>query len=443
MTPENPALAAVRWARSRQADFLTSRFYIFAKFSGMCPSITELEYADVCAWLESRLPDRAGVPRQKYGIFLMPRLTFKTSLISALIIYAYVKDKNIRITLGRATDTLAQLVLDGVKTELTSNKILREAFGDMRATFATWAATNITSGTRDPGLREPTVMTTSLGSSQTGQHPDLVVLDDLIHEQNYESAAAMVAAGKLVDSYTPVLERWGSLLLVGTRWGGNDVYGKQLEHNQKLLDEGKPPKWDTFIVGAYIEGTDTPRFPTVLPEARLQALRDAIPDPKLYASWYLNVTRTQEEDIFPAACMQHFSGTYTPGEGCGVLSFDSEPVNGAIVAQFGRTLTLATVLMVDPRSDGRTTFGLHRHHHHRIRRRWPVVDDVRRRGAAAARQAPRPHHQSLRPVRAVHRRDRERRHAGVALAAAPAGHGHPHARPRLQPAHRSQGHHAR
>jgi hypothetical protein len=354
----------VRWGRSARRDFILRDLFTYAKYSGMCPDINEEEYGDVCAFLESCLPNtprlvewkirtgrmttKPGRFSQQFNDFQMPRGTFKTSLIKALCSYAQELDEDIRIVLGRATTSMAEKTLSALKDDLTRNPSLVEIFGNIRARYSTWTTTQIIRNDRAPGIKEPTVDTTGLGQSQTGQHPDFVVLDDLVHEGNYESVPDMYSARETVDAYDPILTSWGSLLLVGTRWGDNDIHGYVMERDRDLEEKGKAPKFRHFILGAFIQSRDPaidgkPRFPTALPEEFLALKRDNT-DPKKFASWYLNSVRAEGEDIFTLAYIQHFDGQFVPGAYAQLILDESDPLR----AKFGRSIPLVTVMTIDP-----------------------------------------------------------------------------------------------
>jgi len=348
----------IAWARAGRREYLMSSFYSYAKHSDICPDINEEEYGDVCTYLEECLPNtprivewrmRTGRLHSKPGRyclqfndFQMPRKTYKTSLIKALCCFAQELDPDIRIVLGRATSQMAEQTLEGGKDELERNPALLNAFGNIRARYSTWTTARITRADRTPGIKEPTIDTTGLGQSQTGQHPDLVILDDLVHEGNFESERDMYNAKKLVDSYDPILESWGSLIVVGTRWGDNDVHGYIMARDERLTDEGKAPKFRHFILEAYTKDGKV-RFPTALPEAFLARQRDTC-DPKMFAAWYLNRARAVGEDIFTLAYIQYFDGEFNPGPFPTLTLDDKDPLR----ARFGTNFPLWTVLTVDP-----------------------------------------------------------------------------------------------
>ena len=339
---------ALEWARSAQRDWLLRDFFTFAK-NTTCPDIQEDPYREVCDWLESKLPDRK-VWKQKYGVFLMPRLTFKTSLIAALCVYALLKYPDIRIVLGRATTQLAQATLYGIK--MTCNHpTITAAFGDVRSRFDKWTDEQITLAGRDSGEREPTIDTTGLNTSKTGAHPDLVILDDLVNEHNFQSPAQMESAELLVQAFYPILERWGSMLLVGTRWGDNDIYGTIMEQDDKMEEMGRQRRWDRFIRGAYIddgEGNLRLFAPYVLSEQHLYDLKQ-VTQPKMFAAWYLNDARAEGEDIFSPTYIQYIDGEFVGGPFSEFNLDTSTPVGEKLAARLRtKKVPLAVVMTIDP-----------------------------------------------------------------------------------------------
>jgi len=336
------------WARSRTQEFILRDFYTFAK-STICPDIQEDPYREVCDWLESRIPSRK-VWKQKFGIMLMPRLTYKTTLISALCLYAFLRDDQIRIVLGRANTQLSQATLYGIKIACQHPSIVA-AFGNIAGRFAKWTDEFITLAERANGEREPTVDTTGLNSTKTGAHPDFVILDDLVNEQNFESPPQMEAARRLVQAFYPIIERWGSLLVVGTRWGDNDLYGWLMENDDKLEELKRGRQWERLIKGAYIDDGDGGRklfAPYVLSEEHLTLLKERT-EPKMFAAWYLNEARAEGEDIFSPSYITYVDGNYVGGPFC-EFNLDTSTPGGKIIAnKLGSDkIPLAVCMLIDP-----------------------------------------------------------------------------------------------
>lgn len=337
-------------------------FYTFAKYSNLCPDIVEDPYVDICAYLQSLLPNTPRIAQWRkerglialrgkweiiYALFLIPRLTYKTSLVSALCTFAIIIDPDIRIVLGRATTIDAEQTLYGIKTSIESNPTLRNAFAD-RFNFDKWTDSAVTLANRKSGMREPTIDTTGLNTSKTGSHPDMVILDDLVHENNYQSPAIMEVAKTKIQAFTPIIESWGSLIVVGTRWSELDVYGWILEREETRTMAGQSSRWEKFVVGCYKEdGDGGVTFPTVLPELKIASLKDEV-NPKLFAAWYLNKARSEGENLFLSSYIQYFDMAEFIGGPFSEIHLAESRENQPLIARFGPRIRVSGVMLIDP-----------------------------------------------------------------------------------------------
>jgi hypothetical protein len=343
------ATDTARWLRASRRAFLLRDFYTFAKHSGICPDIDEDPYREICDFLESLIPkplERGSEPTQTLAMFLTPRLTYKTSLIKALTPYAHLKymdaHMDLRMVLGRATLGMAKQTLAGVREALVLYPDLRDIFGDLVTQADSWTTTEVRFSNRFRAFSEPSIDTVGLDTSRTGAHPDFAILDDLVHENNFESKTEMEKACTLVQAYYAILERNGTLLLTGTRWGDNDVYGWVLDAERARIEAGKPPRWKTFIRGAWKPDGEL-AFPAVLSRARLADLQERT-TPKLFSAWYLNEPRAEGERIFPPSAIRLFDADFYPGPMPQLVPRDAPPA----LAAYGTRIPLYVVMTVDP-----------------------------------------------------------------------------------------------
>lgn len=105
---------------------------------------------------------------------------------------------------------------------------------------------------RDKNYKEPTVFATSVGSTVTGQHYDLVILDDLIDFKNVESETKKEAVEAWISDIESVLNPpevtyiqcsdktkipeilGGEIIVTGTRYAVDDYYGQILEKAEEM-----------------------------------------------------------------------------------------------------------------------------------------------------------------------------------------------------------------
>ena len=280
------ASTVVAWARSNQRERLLADFYSFAKYSNMCPDIEPEPYKMVCDYLQSLLPNTPRIAAWRaerglepakakwvniFALFLMPRMTFKTSLIAALCMFAIILDPDIRIVLGRATTADAKKTLDRIKSNIESNPVLKGAFPN-RMTFEKWTSESVTIANRKPGMGDPTIDIVSLENSKVGSHPDLILLDDLVHENNFESPAIMeTAQNKILACQATLQGAWGTLILMGTRWSEIDCYGWVLQRDEDRVNSGKDPTWEKLVLSCWKDDLEgVPLFPSVMPAMRIE-----------------------------------------------------------------------------------------------------------------------------------------------------------------------------
>lgn len=358
------------FAKSARKDYVSglhlepgTRFYHFCKESRLVPNIEEEPGREMCAEFESTIP-QWGTENQQSKLYLAPRNTFKTSIAQAFAIYLMLLFPNIRILLIRATHQDAIVVLRSIMQSLSMNAIIVEVWGNFEETALIWTETAITIGERDNremALKEPTIDTAGIGVSKTGYHPDYVFIDDPVHENNYMSAKARAAGRLTIDALSPVLELHGVMLVTGTRWAENDLYGWIMEEDDERVklaekngdaDPETARLWTTYIRSAYDLGRaeagydvdGNPRtlfFPTRLSWAYLKRQKSKV-DIKLYTAWFENRASVESTRLFRPEYFVYFEARYyaypTP-----TLEFD----NGLIVPlrvcmQIDPTLTAET-----------------------------------------------------------------------------------------------------
>jgi len=176
-----------------------------------------------------------------------------------------------------------------------------------------------------PGVfKEPTLLAISVGTKTTGNHCDLIILDDIVDFDNVSSQvkidrvfdwtqdlesvldpARSVSVGKYLDKRgIPVVfkeEVGNEIVVLGTRYDANDFY-------HYLIDNQKELEYATFLRNIYRNGVNADygfiwqeKFnETVLRQirARLSARR--------FASQYLNRIVTDETSVLRSDQIQYF-----------------------------------------------------------------------------------------------------------------------------------------
>lgn len=197
---------------------LESLFY-FAKFILGYDKMEQTPHGEVCAFIESI------INTDRFGLDLEPRGSFKTTEFSqALTTWLLVKNPNIRILLDSAVLQNSIDNLGVVKRHLEGNEKLRYLYGDLVG--GNWTNEAITIGTRtDRGLKEPSVRCASVERTQVGPHYDVIIADDLASEENSKTPEGRRQVKDHLRLLFALLEPHGILIVVGTRWNYDDLYG--------------------------------------------------------------------------------------------------------------------------------------------------------------------------------------------------------------------------
>jgi hypothetical protein len=110
----------------------------------------------------------------------------------------------------------------------------------------------------------------------------------------------------------PVLSHWGSMIVIGTRWGVDDPYGKILELNDREVKDGNPAPWNVEIRSIY-NADGSLYYPAFLTHERIASKRSGL-EPKLFTSWYLNDIISDSARVFKPNYLQWYEGTYSPDD---------------------------------------------------------------------------------------------------------------------------------
>lgn len=308
------AMGVTTWLRaSRKAFLLDHGFYHFCKESYIIPDIMAEPHEEMCAEMESCVPDMLVGRRQRRKLYLAPRYTYKTSLVIALIVYLLLKYPDIAILVIRATRESAQQILFEVKGIFQTNATIIDVFGDLSKNAPLWSESRIVLPTRTRPNKDPSVMAAGIDVSTTGMHPDAVFADDIVTRENCDSPRLMLLARAALQAIYPLLPPWGTMLVTGTRWSNIDAYGWVLARNREQIDRGESPSYDVYIRAAIMtneDGTTRLFFPSKLTMEFLEQQRADL-EPRYFASWYYN--QTYEEGLKPFTNLQFFSGEYQSG----------------------------------------------------------------------------------------------------------------------------------
>ena len=231
---------------------------------------------------------------------LEPRHTFKTTVyMKAYPIWRLFENPNLRILLASAVSENVQNFLSEISGHYLRNDRLIQLYQakyHMRPLSPlAEKKKKVTLATRTINHAEPSIAVIGALGNIVSAHYDLIIVDDLCNEEDRESPTIREKKKRWFQDLFSVLSPHGEMILVGTRWHFDDVYG----YIDKKLNPALPTdfKFKTRIESCYLEDGITPRFPKILSAARLDALKIE-KGPLLFACNYLNNPMSEEAQIF-------------------------------------------------------------------------------------------------------------------------------------------------
>lgn len=160
-----------------------------------------------------------------HGMVLAPRGSGKSLILDvAYCLWRIINNPDIRICISSKSGPQAKSFLQLIKQHIENNQDFITLFGDLKGD--TWNEDEILIKTRTKILKEPTIITKSVGSGIPGFHFDLIIADDLC---DLENTATELQRQKMRDWFyivlEPTLEPSGELRVIGTRYNAADIYG--------------------------------------------------------------------------------------------------------------------------------------------------------------------------------------------------------------------------
>ena len=198
------------------------------------------------------------------GLYLLPRGHLKSTMITvSYVIQKIIQRPDIRILITNALLDNSKAFLREIKSHFEKNEKLRALYGDYVNTDEKWSETQIITGKRQSFNKEPTIQVTSVDKSVVSQHYDLIIADDLVTRDSISTKEQRTKLIKYYKDLLDLLEPGGTLLVIGTRWHYDDLYGW-------LLNE---PGKREIMVRRVLGADGSPIFPQKFTQAHIAELK--------------------------------------------------------------------------------------------------------------------------------------------------------------------------
>lgn len=176
-------------------------------------------------------------------LLLLPRDHMKSALAAIYTVYSITKDPTIKVLYISSTSNLATKQLKFMKDIMTSD-IYRQYWPEMvnkeEAKREKWTEREISVDhplRKEAYIRDPTIFTAGLTTNIVGMHADLIVMDDVVVQNNANTATGRE---KVLEQYA-YLSSVGHIgsrrIVVGTRYHPNDLYSNLKDMEVSDYDE--------------------------------------------------------------------------------------------------------------------------------------------------------------------------------------------------------------
>jgi phage terminase large subunit-like protein len=324
--PQNPGSrpeggsALATWKESEK-KYVLSAFRHFVQANGrLSPYYYPPLHDRMCNAYEAMVPGMNTQQVQRRGLRMYPRGTFKTTLEAELLTWCVLKYPTILMQYVRATKELASDVLFETRNESMVTPFIQDIWGPIAPMLTKDSQYELSVGSN----KDPTIRCAGLDEALNGTHCDFAVLDDLVNEKNYRSAALSRQVRSRLSNLRPMLHpKHGNVMMTGTYWPRATIYdqividnGKLKKAQQEALQAGNMElaaqifhkMWDIDIAGVH-NSDGTLLFPGRIDENFLRLVREDSDEGQYYPGWYEMVPGGEQRRVFPKENRTWFMGS--------------------------------------------------------------------------------------------------------------------------------------
>ena len=168
-------------------------------------------------------------------LLLVPRGHLKTAMITkGFSIQSLLRNPDIRILIANQVWDKSREMLYEIKQLLTEKTDLPKLFGDFVS--ERWREDDIVIRQRRKALAAPTIGTSGVEAELTSSHYDLILLDDLQGEKNFQTPEQREKVKRYYRSMIDLIEPGGTIIVIGTRWHLDDVYQYIIDNETEYYD---------------------------------------------------------------------------------------------------------------------------------------------------------------------------------------------------------------
>jgi len=120
----------------------------------------------------------------------------------------------------------------------------KDIFGDLAIDPEKWSENMITLNQAHVvgGEKEATVFCYGIGGNLVSQHYDKIILDDVVNEETVGTKEQIEKTIQFYRMCQPLLEKGGEMIIIGTRWREDDLYGWLMDKENGVIQD-----FDVFL----------------------------------------------------------------------------------------------------------------------------------------------------------------------------------------------------
>lgn len=240
------------------------------------------------------------------GVALAPRGSAKTTWDDTILLaWLIARFAHLRVGLISNTAKQSNDFSRAIKWTFESNQRHREIFGDLVSSEKWTDVEWLRKDSRWHGSNNVTLYSGGAGSAIISKRFDLILCDDILDEENTAGPEVQEKVETwFLKTLMPCLVPGGSIIILGTRWGEDDLY-------QKLSDpiEKGGKGWRLILRQALLGpegGPYTSYWPDYWPVETLLALREGMGTALFSCAYQNDIRGLMTGNIFQKANYQYF-----------------------------------------------------------------------------------------------------------------------------------------
>lgn len=226
----------------------------------------------------------------KNRLILAPRGSMKSTIGAADIVQWVLNFPAIRLLIMTAADDLAIGILDEIKTHFLI-KLYEPSLMNLFFPEFCLEEKDLTNQyefqcpvwlQKQVKRKEPTILATSITSTVSGFHFEVMHLDDAVSNRNCENEEQAAKIAKKFKINRKMLRPFGYCTKIGTRYLDSDMYGSEIDGTVGAIEVASGPGWSLTESKANSSLILVARAITIKPEVRRALANKGVPIHLMY-----------------------------------------------------------------------------------------------------------------------------------------------------------------